>query len=263
MYLHFFAEGYILRKKFWREIYDCNKCGAKYSESVKFCGKCGNNMSVNIGLDKSVLLSNGGEQAKQVSDETVLLSSSEAVGKKTEIPENMFGTYKILGGIGQGSGGIVYKALHTRLQKEVVIKQIKAPCGKFNRNETDLLKGIKHSYLPQVLDFIEQDGESYTVMDFISGSDIEKLIKSGRKFSGGEIVKIAKELCEAVGYLHSLNPPVIHSDIKPANVMLNENGDICLIDFNVSLVFNKNVSVIGGTRGYAAPRTIWNTAVGY
>lgn len=185
-------------------------------------------------------------------------SGQPTIAKKTSenaqnVPEQLFGTYRVLNKIGQGGGGIVYKAIHTRLQKEVVIKQIKNPNGIFDRNETDMLKGIKHSYLPQVLDFIEQDGEVYTIIDFISGSDIDKLVKGGRKFTAKEIIRISKQLCEAVSYLHSLKPPVIHSDIKPANVMLSDSGDICLIDFNVSLVFSKNASAIGGTRGYAAP----------
>ena len=266
----------------------CSKCGANLPDNTKFCGMCGNKLNLDgfsektqllSGNDETVLLGGNSNQTDADktalltgNDETVLLGGNsnqtdagktalltgnnnqgELSNNNSEMPEMMFGTYKILGVIGQGSGGVVYKALHTRLQKEVVIKQIKNPSGELNRNETDLLKGIKHSYIPQVLDFVEQNGEAYTIMDYISGSDIDKLIKNGRKFSSGEITRIAKELCEAVVYLHGLNPPVIHSDIKPANVMLSDSGDICLIDFNVSLVFNKNASVIGGTRGYAAP----------
>ncbi|MCM1487896.1 MAG: serine/threonine protein kinase, partial [Firmicutes bacterium] len=190
-------------------------------------------------------------------DKTELLNSAAPFPPAApEFSETAFGIYKILGKIGQGSGGVVYKALHTRLQKEVVIKEIISPGTALNRNETDLLKGIKHTYLPQVLDFIEDNGKAYTVMDFISGSDIDRQVKNGRKFSSKEIIKIGKELCEAVSYLHGLNPPVIHSDIKPANVMLNDNGDICLIDFNVSLVFDKKTPVIGGTRGYAPPEQL-------
>lgn len=173
------------------------------------------------------------------------------------VTNTLFGdTYIIIGKVGEGSGGVVYKAIHTRLNKEVVIKQIINPNIGLNRNETDLLKSLKHSYLPQVLDFIEKDGCAYTVMDYIKGSDIEHLIRSGEKFSGKQIIKIATQLCEAVSYLHSQKPPIIHSDIKPANVMLSDNGNICLIDFNVSLVFEKNARTLGGTRGFAPPEQL-------
>lgn len=102
-------------------------------------------------------------------------------------------TYQILQVIGQGSGGIVYKALHTRLNKEVVIKQIKSAAKQTlaNRTEVDLLKGLKHTYLPQVLDFIEENGEAYTVMDFIDGADIDVLMKNGRRFRQKEIIAYA------------------------------------------------------------------------
>lgn len=211
--------------------------------------------------DKTELLNRGGEtELLQDDDRTVLLPSSqnnpltESSGAISEQIGCIFAnTYKIIGKIGEGSGGLVYKALHTRLNKEVVIKQIISPNAALNRNETDLLKGLKHSFLPQVLDFIEQDGIAYTVMDFISGSDIEKLVKSGKSFSGKETVRIGIQLCEAAAYLHRQKPPIVHSDIKPSNVMLSENGNICLIDFNISLIFDKNAKTIGGTPGYAPP----------
>lgn len=148
--------------------------------------------------------------------------------------------YQVLAKIGQGSGGIVYKALHKRLNKFVIIKQLKhvgqTPAD--SRKEVDLLKQLKHTYLPQVLDFIQENGQTYTVMDFVDGADMDSMVKSGRKFTAAEVRRYAIQLCSAVKYLHSQNPPIIHSDIKPSNIMLNSNNDICLIDFNVSLVFN-------------------------
>lgn len=164
--------------------------------------------------------------------------------------------YQVLGVIGQGSGGIVYKALHKRLNKLVVIKQIKHTGQDASglRKEVDLLKQLKHTYLPQVLDFIQENGETYTVMDFVDGADTDTLIRSGRRFSEQEVRRFAVQLCSAVKYLHDQRPPIIHSDIKPSNIMLTHSGDICLIDFNVSLLFKGNSSeVLGGTFGYAPP----------
>lgn len=209
--------------------------------------------------DKTVLLDEDDKTVLLDSDKTELLpenAPAEPVADQTGIDTMFDSTYANIVKIGEGGGGVVYKALHTRLNKEVVIKQIINPNEKLNRNETDLLKGLKHSYLPQVYDFIEADGAAYTVMDYISGSDIEKLVSSGEKITGKRLIKIAVQLCEAVNYLHSQKPPIVHSDIKPANVMLADNGDICLIDFNVSLIFDKNAQTIGGTRGYAPPEQL-------
>lgn len=167
------------------------------------------------------------------------------------------GTYRIIEKIGQGGSGSVYKAYHKRLEKYVVIKRISTSSlsDAAARNEVDMLKSLKHTYLPQVIDFIKSDNEAYTVMDFIDGKDLLAVRKSA-KLSTTDIVRYSVQLCTAVQYLHSQNPPIIHSDIKPGNIMVTENGDICLIDFNVSLLFDKNLKAIGATPGYAAPEQL-------
>lgn len=241
----------------------CKNCGAKVDDGALKCPKCGfqdfatesDKTELLLESDKTALLNNDKTELLPEFDKTELLSDN-ATEYSGGILDEFDETYKILGKIGEGGGGVVYKALHTRLNKEVVIKQIISSNASLNRNETDLLKKLKHSYLPQVLDFIEKYGKAYTVMDFISGSDIERLAASGRKFKSREIIRIGIQLCEAVNYLHTQNPPIIHSDIKPANVMLTDNGDICLIDFNVSLIFDKSAKTIGGTRGYASPEQL-------
>ena len=94
-------------------------------------------------------------------------------------------------------------------------------------------------------------------MDFVEGTDLKVTIKNNGRLSSKDTVRYAKQLCEAVEYLHSRRPAIIHSDIKPANVMLTPGGDICLIDFNISLVFDSGEKkAIGGTPGFAAPEQL-------
>ncbi len=187
---------------------------------------------------------------------------SESVKKKNGIAplkagDMVGGIYRVDEIIGHGGFGNVYKAYDTNLQYTVVIKQIYRPdTGLSNRTEADVLKNIKHSYLPKVSNFIEEKGTAYTIMDFVPGSDIEKLMDRGKKFRQKELIKIAIQLCEAVKYLHGCTPPIIHSDIKPNNIMLSEDGNICLIDMNVSHVFDKNPSLIAGTGEFAPPEQI-------
>lgn len=206
-------------------------------------------------IDETFLLDQD-DVSENVEEKTILLDQATAAdhaGDKHRLPITD-STYQILEEIGHGSGGVVYRAFHTRLKKEVVIKRIKNSGMKVSgRAEADLIKNIKHSYLPQVFDFIEEGGEAYTVMDYISGSDIDRLVRNGTTFRCKDIIKIGIELCEAVEYLHRCRPPIIHSDIKPGNVMLNDAGDICLIDFNIALVFDRDLKAIGGTPGYAPP----------
>lgn len=207
--------------------------------------------------DSTVILDDADDKTVSVyEDDQTLKLTTDVFVDNGKVPLLNNPTYKIIEQIGQGGGGIVYKAVHTRLKKEVVIKQIKGVSGFAidKRKEVDLLKGLKHTCLPQVLDFIEENGETYTVMDFVSGADFDKIVASKKRLKAKEVIRYAIRLCEAVDYLHKQNPPIIHSDIKPANVMLTQNNDICLIDFNVSLALEKNKStVVGGTPGYAPP----------
>ena len=127
-------------------------------------------------------------------------------------------TYQIMEEIGSGAGGIVYKAFHIRLQKYVVVKKIKDNfLGRIDsRSEVDILKRLHHPYLPQVYDFIQQGSEIYTVMDFINGQDLEKLLEQGWQFSEEQLLIWLNQLAQVLDYLHSQSPCIVHSDIKPS-----------------------------------------------
>lgn len=173
-----------------------------------------------------------------------------------DIQAQLKDTYVIIGQIGEGGGGSVYKAYHKRLQKEVVIKKMHVKSGNElkNRQEADILKNLRHSYLPQVLDFIEAGNDVYTVMDFIPGESFQQMLERKVKFPQGKIIKYARQLCEALIYLHGQNIPILHGDIKPANIMLTPADDVCLIDFNISGFFEQNeIMAMGYSKGYAAP----------
>ena len=116
----------------------------------------------------------------------------------------------------------------------------------------DILKNLNHSYLPQVLDFIEDNGDVYTVMSYIPGKSFAQLLGEGRSFSVNELVRWGMQLCSALSYLHNQNPTIIHGDIKPGNIMLTPTGDICLIDFNISF-FLEDREVLGYSNGYSSP----------
>lgn len=167
-------------------------------------------------------------------------------------------TYIIQKPLGSGGGGSIYLAYHSRLQKHVAVKKIHEAGmvpEEILRREADILKNLRHSYLPQVFDFLVMPSGVYTVMDYIPGWSLKQLLDSGHKFSEKEIVKYGTQLCEALSYLHSQNPAIIHGDIKPANIMITPEGNIVLIDFNIS-AFTRNdgkAYTFGYSAGYAAP----------
>ncbi|MBR5969764.1 MAG: protein kinase [Lachnospiraceae bacterium] len=178
----------------------------------------------------------------------------------SELDQNFFGSsYQVYGEIGKGGIGTIFKARHVSLQKDVVIKRVDVQgiSARDNRREADILKNLRHSYLPQVFDLIQKDGVYYTVMDFIEGQSFQQLLDAGKIFTQQQVVKYGQELLEALDYLHTRNLPVLHGDIKPANVMLTPEDHICLIDFNISgYLTGQEMMTVGFTSGYAAPEQI-------
>lgn len=169
-------------------------------------------------------------------------------------------TYEIVKELGSGGGGIVYLANHLRLGKKVVLKADKrkiTTSPELLRREVDVLKELSHSYIPQVYDFFMENGKIYTVIDYVEGESFDKLLERGEKFTQPQIIRWAQQLLDALSYLHSPThgtPPrgFVHSDIKPANLMLTPDNNICLIDFNIALALGED-SVIGCSAGYASP----------
>lgn len=169
-------------------------------------------------------------------------------------------TYEIIREIGSGGGGVVYLANHMRLEKKVILKADKRKITTrpdLLRREVDILKELRHTYIPQVYDYFIEDDTVYTVMDYIEGESLDKPLARGEKFSQAQVIAWAKEILEALEYLHSPihgSPPrgYVHSDIKPANIMKRSNNDICLIDFNIALALGEE-NAIGRSQGYASP----------
>jgi len=156
--------------------------------------------------------------------------------------------------LGSGGSGAVYKAWHTRLQKHVVIKELKhSPvyCMEAGRNEVEALKNIKSPYLPQVLDFLMDGERSFTMMELVEGESFDKLLARGQRFTETQVIKWYRQLAEALVTIHRQN--VCHRDIKPANIMLTPGGDVCLIDFNAALVGENDSRLVSRSLGYASP----------
>ena len=169
-------------------------------------------------------------------------------------------TYRIIKKLGSGGGGNVYLADHLRLNKKVVLKADKRRITTKTallRREADVLKNLNHPNIPKVYDFFVEDDTVYTVMDYIEGESLDRPLKRGEHFSQPQVIQWAKELLDALEYLHSPthgDPPqgFVHSDIKPANLMRTPDNHIVLIDFNIALSLGED-AVIGCSAGYASP----------
>ena len=169
--------------------------------------------------------------------------------------ELLGGTYQVMKQIGRGGSGLVYLAYHRNLRKYVVIKRVQSGLGNLEalRAETDILKNLRHTNIPQVYDFLVRDGEVFTVMDYIEGTSFERLPAGGRRISEKMMTGMLMQLAGVLAYLHKNRPPVIHSDIKPDNLILNTQGNVCLIDFNISVSSSVANSLSGYSMHFASP----------
>ena len=168
------------------------------------------------------------------------------------------GIYELGEELGSGGGGVVYLGHHLRLNKKIVLKADRRSIDtgeKKLRREVDMLKDLSHTYIPQVYDYVQEDGIVYTVMDYIEGESLDRLLKNQVRISQKEIIKWSCQLLRALDYLHTYPPyGILHGDIKPANIMKTSEGDIRLIDFNIALALGEEGAVkVGLSRGYASP----------
>ena len=166
--------------------------------------------------------------------------------------------YRVIKPLGHGGIGEIYLAYHENLQKQVVVKKVKDHCKDVvdSRIEVDILKNLHHQFLPQVYDFLQVNEQIYTVIDYISGHDLEYYCKQNIRFSEEQLLIWLQQLLEVLEYLHTRKPVILHCDIKPANIMITEEGNICLIDFNISIDGESNKELIGLSNQFASPEQV-------
>ena len=182
----------------------------------------------------------------------------------TEIGTVIDGKYEVLREIGRGGMSVVYLAMDTRLNKQWAVKEIRKK-GNWKNDEVvvnsllaeaNLMKRLDHPSLPRIVDIIDNGLTIYVVMDYIEGESLDKILNEYGAQSEEMVIGWAKQLCDALGYLHSQKPPIIYRDMKPANVMLKPEGNIKIIDFGIAREYkeqNLADTTVLGTKGYAPP----------
>lgn len=181
------------------------------------------------------------------------------------IGEIIDGRYEILKEIGRGGMSIVYLAMDNRLNKSIVVKEIRRRDNSNNKllmdslkQESDLLKNLDHAALPKIYDIIDR-GDIYVVMDYIEGESLNRKLKREGKIQAKEVINYGIQLAKVLSYLHNRPTPIIYRDMKPDNVMLTPDGRIKLIDFGISKEYKVDTesdTTNLGTRSFAAPEQI-------
>lgn len=157
----------------------------------------------------------------------------------------------------------VYLASDKNLNKQWCLKEIvKSEAGKNMveyrslLQEANIMKSLNHSSIPRIVT-IEEEGDSiFIVMDYVDGVSIKSWLESKGTVKQSVAVKWAKQVCGVLIYLHNRKNPIFYRDMKPDNIMIQEDGNIKVLDFGISVVITEDNKVIKenlGTVGYAAP----------
>lgn len=175
------------------------------------------------------------------------------------------GHYRAIRSLGTGGFSNTFSAVDEHcLQSPCVIKQFIPPQLDPSRveksialfhQEASILKELgNHPQIPSLLAFLEQDGQLYLIQEFIEGQDLfQEAIENG-PFSEQQIQQLFTELLPILQFIHERQ--VVHRDIKPGNILRQENGSLVLIDFGGSLQLEGQFRPVTGTPGYASPEQL-------
>lgn len=170
----------------------------------------------------------------------------------------LFSRYKIMDLLGSGGSGCVYLAENMRIGNLVAIKAVDKKDSQMNLiAEKDLLKELRHSAIPIIVDTFEDEERYYLIEEYVEGTLLGSL---KLQLSEDEMQDIMLQLCDVLLYLHtSFEEPIIFRDLKPDNIIRMNNGRIKLIDFGIAVrhsEISQNPKVHYGTKGYSAPEQL-------
>jgi len=153
--------------------------------------------------------------------------------------EKILNRYRIQELIAEGGFGAIYCAWDEKLNKAVALKENQRFEDEFKRQfvrEARLLANLHHDHLPRVSNYflIEEQGQ-YLVMDFVEGRNLDTWLKQrGSPFTEAEIIDWLLKICDALTYLHTQQPPIVHRDVKPANIIITPQDTPMLVDFGIA-----------------------------
>ena len=169
--------------------------------------------------------------------------------------------YRIVEILGQGGMGSVYRAVDENLGTDVAVKENLFTTDEYARQfrlEAVILANMRHPNLPRVSDhFAVGDQGQYLVMDFIEGEDLRQRMERMGTITEDDAVMVGAAMCDALLYLHTRKPSILHRDIKPGNVKITPDGHIYLVDFGLAKLMQGTQATTTGARamtpGYSPP----------
>ena len=229
----------------------CPACRAENSDTVKFCGECGTAL--------------GPTPAGPPAATRTLLAPVAGLATGATFA----GRYQVIEELGEGGMGLVYKVLDTRIGEKIALKLIRPEAGldpasleRFS-NELRLARKVRHKNVCQMFDLGEDRGTHFITMEYVHGEDLRRLLGKVGRLSPGQAVGIARQVCAGLEEAHRLG--VVHRDLKPQNIMLDDDGHARIMDFGIARSLSgqglTGAGTILGTPEYMSPEQVEGLAV--
>src|ERR1700738_708885 len=183
------------------------------------------------------------------------------------------GRYEIVGELGRGAMGVVYKATDPVIGRAVAVKTIKlseegtglARPELLSRFQTEARAAglLTHPNIVVVFDAGEEEGLYYITMELVEGKSVQALLDAGHAFPLPRVLRIMEQTCSALQFAHERN--VVHRDIKPANIMLTGDDTVKVTDFGTAKILQfgtvQQTAHVMGTPSYMSPEQVKGRAV--
>ena len=179
--------------------------------------------------------------------------------------EELIGSYQILRTLGRGGMGTTYLVWDKNQKNQgapllLVLKEMNADMMRIAKarelfeREARVLKSLDHPGIPKYYDFFVENDRKYLVMELIHGHNLEQFIYQRGALDQERAIKWMIQVCTILTYLHNLHPPLVHRDVKPANLILrNLDSRLMLLDFGAVKELGTSLETRIGVEGYSAP----------
>ena len=178
------------------------------------------------------------------------------------------GRYEIVGEVGRGAMGVVYKAMDPVIGRTVAVKTIRLSEAGTGLTRPELLTRFQtearaaglltHPNIVVVYDAGEEDGLYYITMELVEGKSVQALLDEGQRFSLPRVLRIMEQTCSALQFAHERH--VVHRDIKPANLMLTADDTVKVTDFGTAKILQfgtvQQTTHVMGTPSYMSPEQV-------
>jgi len=224
----------------------CPKCHSENPETKQFCADCGTQLPPP-------------KDHSPVMTETLQKPVHELTTGST-----FAGRYQVIEELGRGGMGRVYKVHDTELNEKVALKLLRPEVAagpetveRF-RHELKSARQVTHKNVCRMFDIGRSEGAPYITMEYVPGEDLKRLIRKIGQMPAGRTVSIARQIAEGLAEAHHLG--VVHRDLKPQNIMVDEGGNARIMDFGIARSLRgKGITGAGvmiGTPEYMSPEQV-------